>query len=1022
MKKIYQCLLLSLLFSCATLAQSFLQTVTLSPTAYKVVYVYYGGTSFQYYEANNYSIGHQSLSSPFEDHVWRSMYQFDLSSSSIPANAIITNATLQSYVTGSNLADSMIVKMLSPSVNPSDSSLKAIFNGAITGTTKVRRKYTDTVYTNVTNDIIARCQYGKVVYGGSCSQEQYTTSKALLNLQLTIKYYFPFSVTTQNNFTGGKMGIVAPGINDTNTTVPYSKTDTKLADAFTLTAKAQTDNTGYSRVWNTSSTNQSKWTKDGKYDIGSLQGYNVNKNFNADSTDAEARYTANLRKLYNVTRYDQTVDDGGTMYMGITQVVEQNTILAQSTKTINGQEYVFLSWSDGVIENPRLITDHTILTALYKAHLASNNQSVTHVRGQCQLATAEAGRKQVMVYESAGEIWSTTRYSNSLPVNLPWNPEKRVSSGNGNNFSPSAVIRQNTNDYYAVWERVSSTEHFIYFAKSTNGMWQTPQVLAVWNRTWLPALGCVLPELDSRPVIAAFRNGNSQTILHAYYTRPGWIYGKKSVDGGATWSDISNASMQSWFPNIDGNYNPFHLVATSSSNSWIYHMTGSYGSNYWNSGEIVPGSYAVNYSGEPEFETYTCAGPQVRVHGSNRMFFGWWEYQLCGTDHYFYVVQSKDQNRNWSAPVAYEGDGSVELSMPSLAVTPYNAVMMWSEGAQMKKVVWNYPTATWGTVPQNVSTGIYPSLGQGCPELTSVAPYLLTQAGSPLARIGDNAVSGLLRKSGDVACGMKYARVLFAADTVTQQTFSVSMSQPMLNGKQIPFVAINDTLPGIDAKNFFEYLISQQMKVATNSDTLEFALSISSRKFEGRSFPMPLTIDGMYANGKIGSVAVMNCDLKNKQASVSVKKAVKNLQGKELHLRPIGVSLESLGKNWVFGVAHVYLRNNEKSVLSKEQQIGEIAANIPMETKLGQNYPNPFNPATVINYQLSATSRINLKVYDVIGREVAILVDDTKEAGYYSASFDGSKLSSGIYFVRFVASPSDHSKPFMQTMKMLMLK
>jgi hypothetical protein len=99
----------------------------------------------------------------------------------------------------------------------------------------------------------------------------------------------------------------------------------------------------------------------------------------------------------------------------------------------------------------------------------------------------------------------------------------------------------------------------------------------------------------------------------------------------------------------------------------------------------------------------------------------------------------------------------------------------------------------------------------------------------------------------------------------------------------------------------------------------------------------------------------------------------------------------------------------------------EVGITAPKEFGISQNYPNPFNPTTVISYQISAISNVSLKVYDILGREVETLVDEMKEVGYYSVTFDGSKFSSGIYFTRFVVKPNE-GKPFVQTRKLLLMK
>jgi hypothetical protein len=89
---------------------------------------------------------------------------------------------------------------------------------------------------------------------------------------------------------------------------------------------------------------------------------------------------------------------------------------------------------------------------------------------------------------------------------------------------------------------------------------------------------------------------------------------------------------------------------------------------------------------------------------------------------------------------------------------------------------------------------------------------------------------------------------------------------------------------------------------------------------------------------------------------------------------------------------------------------------LPKQFFLYQNYPNPFNPTTVISYQLPAISFVTLKIYDVLGREVRMLVAERQNAGNHSVTFDAKNLPSGIYFYRIQAGS------FIETKKMILLK
>ncbi|MFH1196950.1 MAG: T9SS type A sorting domain-containing protein [bacterium] len=104
-------------------------------------------------------------------------------------------------------------------------------------------------------------------------------------------------------------------------------------------------------------------------------------------------------------------------------------------------------------------------------------------------------------------------------------------------------------------------------------------------------------------------------------------------------------------------------------------------------------------------------------------------------------------------------------------------------------------------------------------------------------------------------------------------------------------------------------------------------------------------------------------------------------------------------------------------VINNLTSLQEHYSNDEMDFQLYQNYPNPFNPTTSIKYQVPRIENVSLKVYDILGNEVATLVNEQKEPGFYEVEFNASNLSSGVYF--YLLRVGDN---FNSVKKMIVLK
>lgn len=948
------------------------------------------------------SIGKDTSSlNPYKFHKYRSFATFGMSELGLIGDEQITSVTL-TISFGANQPE-YSAKIVTLASDPSPNGEATIWSNIGAGTTLVGAVTTaGTQYPDVPS-LVQKVQNvvdsGTPLYLGfmSNSENSVGTGNSVLYVHINFQAsHRTFRYYAKNSYNAGPIRVDG---------VPYSSGQLfnwNINQQHTFTA-VDTIYDGYNRVWATSGESRSNWRKKRASDPTEIviQGATAaDYPYFVSKQDSGRAFIADMKRVCNVILRQQS-EFGDVIDLGtVASVVEGNqvSISAPDTMTVGGNTYPFTSWSDGERANPRTITPsvHTFLVALYKTHLASTNQNVTYAGGQRRIATWSAGYYKHVIYESSGEVWHCNSYGGGGML-----AEIRLSSGNGGNANPSITI---VNDKpYVTWERINGTSRAIYFSKRTSGTWQSPQIVAAYTA----------PHALSPPAFPVIGLHREENVLFINYSNGGVVYEVRSTNDGSTWAahlslPVSDFSLQDeWVP----------MKGTFAYQTGVWQCSRLY-SGYWESYDLVPGSYWVNFSGEPDFTESWCWAPQIALSATTRIYSSWMQLQTCETTHKYVAHQSR-YNGAWSTVTAYELNPETELSSPTMALTYNRSLIMWSEGNQLKSVS-GYLDGTWG-VPQSAGAGKNPTLGRS--DLTAHLTYLVTQQSAPFSFISTTDISFDEGEEGmnplSSPWETQYARVLFGVDTVTQRSFSIRMTQPTIGARRLAFVGVNDTLPNITPDDLLDYLGTLPATVNSAQDTLEFDLTISSHGFEEREFPVSLRIDGMRDDRSFQTFFSGNHNLRGKNERFQIRRSLSSFTNRSLRIQPTRFSFRELGPNWVFNLAHVNypVRSQAKGV----NKLRRALSNLPTEYAVS-NYPNPFNPSATIKFDLPEPSHVSLIIYDVLGRKVDELENGLKEAGYHSAVWNASAFASGVYFARFTATDVSGNVKLNKVAKMLLTK
>ncbi|MEW6195693.1 MAG: S8 family serine peptidase [Bacteroidota bacterium] len=653
----------------------------------------------------------------------------------------------------------------------------------------------------------------------------------------------------------------------------------------------------------------------------------------------------------------------------------------------------------------------------YNALLLTHAYSTNNPKSISQTATANNGQRKVVkdgsgnfhtVFSSGGEIFYRRQNASGS-----WQDPVKISFDNGLNDAPSIEAGQ-TNHIAITWQRQTATNTYdIYFARSTDQGSTWPQKYILTSS--------VSSSLIPYPVLAIDKTTNFYTVLYNTSTA---LKNKTATNpsGIGNWSSetsLPGSTSSDYRPSLSTGSSTIILCTYQNNNQIYYRYQNANGS--WSSAENImsniPGS---------SHQTPTITG----IPSSNQVHVAWQGITSIGKS-VIYHRKKDTYNGSWPSEyytTYYEGQQLPSLS--GLATNKVDLLFQTIPSFANSTYKMRFNGSTWSTPTLVASNAVYPSVSIGSTTAKYVytsgitSPYTVTLSGETLSKESAFNPSVYSRSIAIMNNPEEYLEVV-----LNKMYFKMKDGST----QRIDFLPVD--LEELKIKEKFDLTTSnawdlmkgiKDLTIPVGADELVFDYTVRGENIdkviEGNitdvdlSFGLNVTTKNEKAE-KVKSVILNNGKITETKFQeiipLSSLTAERGFDKIDLGLKVKGI----VPKSTAFAsLGHIFDFTNITAANGTQANKADNTDGIISEELTTQNYPNPFNPTTLIQFTIKNSGKVTLKVYDVLGREVANLLNSYHESGSYEIPFDGSSLPSGIYFYNLTVNGKSLTK------KMMLLK